>query len=62
MGNDSELKERIVGEVKAESGDCVTKPVNVKKYQATAASEEEKAKALEENTIAEVDADAVGDD
>jgi hypothetical protein len=62
MGDDKELKSRIVGEVKAESGDCVTKPMNVKEYQATVASEEEKAEALEENTIGEVDPDTIGDD
>ncbi len=59
MGN---LKDRVVGKVKAEAGDCVTKPLDVKKYKAKASDDAAKAKALEENTIDELDADPVGED
>ncbi len=57
-----DLSMRIVGDVKAESGDCVVKPMNVKEYKTSAADDTEREKAIEENTIDEVDADAVGQD
>lgn len=58
----SEIKDRIVETVEAATGVVVVKPLNVKVLEKVEASEEDREKALEENTIGHATAksDAVG--
>jgi hypothetical protein len=59
MGN-NKVNSRIVKTVKAKSDDCITKPLNIRKYKVIASKEEDREKIIEENVIAEFKDNAIG--
>lgn len=57
---DNKLNKRIAKTVRAKSNDCITKPLDIKKYKVLASEDEEKENIIEENIIAEFKSVSVG--